>query len=273
MKKEKEEIVLSEFERKEIFRNRVYKVLPVIAIILLILLWVAASSNPMSKFPSPGAVWERYLKLLDRPIKNLGLLGHIWASLRRVFIALGCAWLIGISFGILIGWNKKCNALFGPIFTAFRAVPPLAWVPLMTIWFGTGEFPKVLIVFIGALMPVVVNTQAGISNVIKEYLDIGTIFHANERQMLFEIAIPSALDAIFAGIRNSTSAGWMVVLAAEMLGGKSGVGFLIVRGIDSGDYPLCLLSMICIGVVGYLLAIVIQLLERIICPWTRKKSA
>ena len=272
-KKEKEEIVLSEFERKEIFRNRVYKVLPVIAIILLILLWVAASSNPMSKFPSPGAVWERYLKLLDRPIKNLGLLGHIWASLRRVFIALGCAWLIGISFGILIGWNKKCNALFGPIFTAFRAVPPLAWVPLMTIWFGTGEFPKVLIVFIGALMPVVVNTQAGISNVIKEYLDIGTIFHANERQMLFEIAIPSALDAIFAGIRNSTSAGWMVVLAAEMLGGKSGVGFLIVRGMDSGDYPLCLLSMICIGVVGYLLAIVIQLLERIICPWTRKKSA
>ena len=271
MKKEKEEIVLSEFERKEIFRNRVYKVLPVIAIILLILLWVAASSNPMSKFPSPGAVWERYLKLLDRPIKNLGLLGHIWASLRRVFIALGCAWLIGISFGILIGWNKKCNALFGPIFTAFRAVPPLAWVPLMTIWFGTGEFPKVLIVFIGALMPVVVNTQAGISNVIKEYLDIGTIFHANERQMLFEIAIPSALDAIFAGIRNSTSAGWMVVLAAEMLGGKSGVGFLIVRGMDSGDYPLCLLSMICIGVVGYLLAIVIQLLERIICPWTRKK--
>lgn len=107
MKKEKEEIVLSEFERKEIFRNRVYKVLPVIAIILLILLWVAASSNPMSKFPSPGAVWERYLKLLDRPIKNLGLLGHIWASLRRVFIALGCAWLIGISFGILIGWNKN----------------------------------------------------------------------------------------------------------------------------------------------------------------------
>ena len=81
-------------------------------------------------------------------------------------------------------------------------------------------------------MPVVVKIQAGISDVTKEYLDIGTIFNANGRQMLFEIAIPSALDAIFAGIRNSTSAGWMVVLAAEMLGGKSEVGFLIVRGID-----------------------------------------
>ncbi|MCI8454363.1 MAG: ABC transporter permease [Lachnospiraceae bacterium] len=272
MKKEKEELFLSEYERRELLQSRLYRILPVAAILLLLLLWVAVSQGPTSKFPSPTAVWERYLKLLDRPIKNLGLFGHIWASLQRVFIALGAAWALGISFGILIGWNKKANALLGPIFTAFRAVPPLAWVPLVTMWFGIGEFPKVLIVFVGALMPVVVNTQAGIANVQKEYMDIGTIFHANGRQMLLEIAIPSALDAIFAGIRNSTSAGWMVVLAAEMLGGKSGVGFLIVRGMDSGDYPLCLLSMICIGVVGYLLAIVIQFLERIICPWTAKKS-
>ena len=272
MKKEKEELFLSEYEKKEILRNRIYRVLPVIAIIMLFGLWVAASSKPGSQFPSPAAVWDRYLKLLDCPIKKLGLFGHIWASLKRVFIALGLAWVLGISFGIFIGWNKKANALFGPIFTAFRAVPPLAWVPLVTMWFGIGEFPKVLIVFIGALMPVVVNTQAGIANVQREYLDIGVIFHANKWQTLFEIAIPSALDAIFAGIRNSTSAGWMVVLAAEMLGGKSGVGFLIVRGMDSGDYPLCLLAMICIGVVGALLAILIQILERIICPWTAKKS-
>lgn len=263
---------MSEYERREQRRRQIYKVLPFISVLLLLLLWIAASSSPRSQFPSPLAVWERYLTLRAKPIKNLGLLGHIWASLRRVFIALGIGWLAGISFGILIGWNKKANAVFGPIFTAFRAVPPLAWVPLVTMWFGTGEFPKVLIVFVGALMPVVVNTQAGISNVQREYLDIGTIFNASQRQMLFEIGIPSALDAIFAGIRNSTSAGWMVVLAAEMLGGKSGVGFLIVRGMDSGDYPLCLLSMICIGVVGYLLAILIQVLERIICPWTTRKA-
>lgn len=272
VRKEKEELFLSEYEKKEILRNRIYRVLPVIAILLLIALWVLASSSAGSQFPSPTAVWERYMKLLERPIKKLGLFGHIWASLQRVFIALALAWSVGISFGILIGWNKRANALLGPIFTAFRAVPPLAWVPLVTMWFGIGEFPKVLIVFIGALMPVVVNTQAGIANVKREYLDIGVIFHANRWQTLIEIAIPSALDAIFAGIRNSTSAGWMVVLAAEMLGGKSGVGFLIVRGMDSGDYPLCLLSMICIGVVGYLLALLIQILERIICPWTAKKS-
>lgn len=264
---------LSDYERKQIKKKRIYNILPIVSIICLIILWFALAGGENSNFPSPGDVWQRFLKLMDTPIKGLGLFGHIWASLRRVFIALIIAWAVGIAFGILIGWNKKANAIFGPIFTAFRAVPPLAWVPLFTMWFGIGEFPKVLIVFIGAVMPVVVNTQAGISNVSREYLDIGTIFHANKRQTMFEIVIPASLDAIFTGIRNSTSAAWMVVLAAEMLGGKSGVGFLIVRGMDSGDYSLCLLAMICIGIVGYLLALLIQLIEKIVCPWTRKRSA
>jgi ABC-type nitrate/sulfonate/bicarbonate transport system permease component len=265
-------IIQSEAERRAKNIKRAYSVLPIISLSLLTALWFYASSSQGSNFPSPIDIWNRYLLFSEKPIRGLSLLGHIWASLKRVFIALGIAWLIGISFGILIGWNKKANALFGPIFTAFRSVPPLAWVPLVTMWFGTGEFPQILIVFIGAIMPVVVNTQVGISNVYQIYLNVGTIFNANPKQVLFEIAIPSALDAIFAGLRTSTSAGWMVVLAAEMLGGKSGVGFLITRGMDSGDYALCLLSMICIGLVGAFLAIATITLERIICPWTVKKS-
>lgn len=132
--------------------------------------------------------------------------------------------------------------------------------------------PKILIVFIGAVMPVVVNTQAGMSNVDKQYLEVGRIFNANKWQMLVDFAIPSALDAIFAGVRTSASAAWMVVLAAEMLGGRAGVGFLITRGMDSGDLPLVLLSMICIGVIGAFLAIATQMIERWLCPWTVKKS-
>ncbi|MBE6831157.1 MAG: ABC transporter permease [Ruminococcaceae bacterium] len=268
----KKHIVLSESEKNELRRKQIYKVLPVASIVLLIALWLFASSFGNAQFPSPIATWDRLLELLRKPIKNLSLWGHILISLQRVFTALLLSWVIGVSFGIVLGWSKKCNALFGPIFTAFRAVPPLAWIPLITIWFGTGEGSKVLIVFIGALMPVVVNTQAGMSNVNKLYLDVGTIFNANSRQMLFQIAIPSALDAIFAGIRTSASAGWMVVLAAEMLGAKAGVGFLITRGMDSGDQALVLLSMICIGIVGAILAIVTQIAEGVICPWTRKRS-
>lgn len=122
MKKEKEELFLSEYERKEILRGRIYRVLPVVAILLLIGLWMLASSGENTQFPSPGAVWARYMKMVERPIRDLGLFGHIWASLQRVFIALAFAWAIGI----LIGWNKKANALFGPIlrpFVRFRLWP------------------------------------------------------------------------------------------------------------------------------------------------------
>jgi ABC-type nitrate/sulfonate/bicarbonate transport system permease component len=270
--KKREPIVRSAAEIKAIRLKYVYMTLPVVSVALLLLGWLAASSGIDSQFPSPFAIYERFRLLMAKPIKDLNIFGHIWASLKRVFIALIIAWTLGISFGILTGWNKKANALFTPLFTAFRSIPPLAWIPLITIWFGTGEQPKILVVFIGCIGSIVVNTQAGMSNIDKLYLDVGTIFNATQRQKLFQIAIPSALDAIFAGVRTSTSAAWMVVLASEMLGGKSGVGFLIVRGMDSVDLPLVLLSMVCIGLVGMVLALVTQLAEKGVCPWTRRRS-
>ena len=260
---------MSAAERKTWYLSRLYIILPIISVSLLILLWTTTARN--SEFPSPKDTWDRLMLLFRQPIKGLNIFGHVWVSLIRVFIALLFDWTFGIAFGILIGWNRKCKAMFTPLFNGFRAIPPLAWIPLITIWFGIGEFPKILIVIFGSLASIVVNTQAGMSNVEKLYLDVGTSFNANERQKLFQIAIPSALDAIFAGVRTSTSAAWMVVLAAEMLGSKSGVGFLIVRGMDSIDMPLVLMSMIAIGIVGALLSIVTQFAERLICPWTRKR--
>jgi ABC-type nitrate/sulfonate/bicarbonate transport system permease component len=263
---------MSEHEIHEYRLSILYKILPVVSLILLAILWVIASGqNP--NFPSPAQVWARFLLIMEKPIKGHNIFGHVLASLRRVLIAMLIAWALGIGFGILTGWNKKAYALLNPMFTAFRSVPPLAWIPLITIWFGTGEGSKILVVLIGSLAAVAVNTQAGMSNVNKQYLDVGTVFNATPKQRLFYIAIPSALDAIFAGLRTSTSAAWMVVLAAEMLGGKSGVGFLITRGMDSMDYPLCLLSMIFIGIVGYLLAGIMQVMEGVVCPWTKKRSS
>lgn len=262
---------MTDIEKKEHKRKILHRFFPFFSILLLGVLWLIASGSQNVGFPSPMDVWERFLLLCEKPIKKLGLLGHILISLRRVLIAFCIAWTLGIAFGVIIGWNKKANALLGPIFNAFRSVPPLAWIPLITISFGIGEGPKVLIVFISVFMPVVVNTQAGLQNVKKQYLNVGTVFNATRKQRLFSIAIPSAFDAIFAGIRTSVSSGWMVVLAAEMLGAKAGIGFLITRGMESGDQALVLLSMICIGMVGALLSILMQMLEGVICPWTRKK--
>ena len=275
MKKKNNDVLLSPAELKEKRKKILYAILPVISIALLIGLWLLASnlSTGTLGFPSPGDVWERTVRLFQKPVKKLTLIGHLLVSLRRIGTALLFDWTFGIAFGVLIGWCPRAKAFLNPMFNAFRAVPPLAWIPLVTIWFGTGEFPKILIVIFGSLACIVVNVQAGMSSVEKMYLDVGTIFNATPAQRLFKIAIPSALDAIFAGIRTSTSAAWMVVLAAEMLGSNAGVGFLITRGMDSLDMSLVLTGMIAIGIVGALLAIITQYAERLICPWTRRKKS
>lgn len=267
---------LSLAEIKEHRLSILYKILPVLSILLLIGMWLLASSTYNAQigagFPTPSAVWQRTVKLFTKPVKGKNLIVHALISLRRIGLALLFDWTLGIIFGIIIGWYPKAKAFFSPMFDAFRAVPPLAWIPLITLWFGIGEFPKVLIVIFGSLASIVVNVKAGLSTVDKMYLNVGTVFNATPMQTLLKIAIPSSLDAIFAGVRTSTSAAWMVVLAAEMLGADSGIGFLITRGMDSIDMPLVLTGMIAIGIVGAMLAILTQLVERLVCPWTRKSK-
>ncbi len=257
--------------KKTTVRDVVYAILPVVSIALLVGLWIWVSQKYPLLFPSPAQTWERLVKLFKVPVMRVSYPGHILASLGRVFIALLFSWAIGISFGILIGWNRKMDAFFGTIFAFIRPIPPIAWIPLITILMGTSEASKILIVFIGAVMPVVINTHDGVRNVEKLYLDVGEVFNANKRQMLMEIAVPAAYPSIFAGIRTSTSTAWMVVLAAEMLGANRGVGFLVVKGMDSNDLPLVLVAMITIGVIGALLAVLTGYIEGRLCPWNKKK--
>lgn len=251
-------------------KDIVYFILPFVSIGLLLLLWYRVSSIT-SLFPGMVQTYERFLLLLEKPIMRVPFYGHILASLKRVVIALIAAIVLGIAFGTLIGWNKKCDSFFGTVFNFIRPIPPLAWIPLITITFGIGEFPKILIVFIGAVIPIVLNTRAGLLSVENIYLDVGQLFDANRWQMLWEVAMPCATPAIVAGIKTATSAAWMVVLAAEMLGAKSGVGFLVTRGMDANDMPLVLVAMITIGIIGALLGIITSLIERLICPWMRIK--
>ena len=112
-----------------------------------------------------------------------------------------------------------------------------------------------------------VNTYTGVAMVPELNIDAGRAFRANPWQMLTDIVLPSAFPSIFAGIRTAISSGWVVMLAAEMISAKSGLGFLVIRGQDVSDYPLILLSMVFIGVIGALISLVFQRIERGLCPW------
>lgn len=246
--------------------------IPYLSIVILLVVWSVASLSNSEILPSPVAVIKRAAELFVTPIMDKNIFGHIWASLQRVLIAMFFATIIGVLLGVMIGWSRRLRLTVGTLFEVIRPIPPIAWLPLIVMLYGIGEFPKVLLVFIGALMPIVVNTYTGIKMVDQKVIDMAKVFNATNKQILMEIVIPASVPAIIAGVKNGLGVGWMVVLAAEMIGADSGVGFLITRGSDYYDVALILVGMVSIGVVGALISVVVDKIEKVVCPWNLKKS-
>lgn len=244
-----------------------YKILPILAVICVLVGWIIFSAQGNQFFPTPKATYDRLIMTFTKPIAHTNLFGHIWASLRRVLTALIIAWALGISFGVLVGWNKYFKAIFGSILEIFRPIPPIAWIPIIIMWTGIGEFSKVILVFIGTFFPVMVNTAVGISLVDKINLDVGNVFGGNNWQILKGIVIPTALPSIFAGVRTSVSSGWTVVLAAEMMGAQQGLGALVMKGWAVTDMALVLVAVITIAIIGAILAFLLNKAERLVTPW------
>lgn len=260
--------------RKSVWKKVLYAVLPFMSIVFVVIIWMFMSKNNERIVASPINVLQRIYEMVTIPISGYTLLGHVWASLLRVFEALFFAIIIGVPMGVLIGWNKTFAATVGVLFEFIRPIPALAWIPLVIVWFGIGEVPKVIMVFLGALMPIVVNSYTAIRLVPTLYIDVGRVYNARtDKQILLNVVLPASLPTIFAGIRNATSVGWMVVLAAEMLAARSGLGFLINRGMESFDVALIMSGMVLIGLVGALLAIITNYIERKICPWNRSLTS
>jgi taurine transport system permease protein len=247
--------------------NFIYNSLSVLSIVVLFCLWLYASSKSPDFVSTPSMVFARFVDLIKNPISNISLVGHIWASLMRVLIAFVAAIILGISLGISMGWSKKIHAFIGPVFEILRPIPPIAWIPMVILWFGVDEFPKILLVFIGSFVPIVLNTFTGVKLVEPIYLNVGKVFKANNIQMMTQIVLPASMPAIVAGLKASISSGWMIVVAAEMIASRSGVGFLITRGMEGFDIPLIICSMIIIGVLGMIMSFALSLVERWLCPW------
>lgn len=249
-----------------------YYILPVVSIGIFIVLWLFLSSAENSMIPTPKETWDKFIDIMINPISQAILPVHIWVSLKRVLIAFFFAIILGIGLGVGLGWSKTFNAIAGPVFEMLRPIPPIAWIPLIILWFGIGETPKIIIVFIGSFVPIVLNTFSGIKEIDPLLINAGRLLGANRKQILFEITLPATVPAILAGIRTALSSGWMCVVAAEMIVARQGVGFLIVRGQESGDTALIVVCMLVIGIVSMLLSTILSKLEGVLCPWQFSKT-
>ena len=238
---------------------------------IFLVLWYVMSLVSNYLIPTPWSVVEKIIYITIHPISKAILPVHILVSLARVLSAFVCAMVVGVGFGVLLGWNRIFHELVFPLFEILRPIPPIAWIPLIILWFGIGETPKVIIVFIGCVVPIILNTYTGIQTVDSMLIKAAASLGACKRRMLFEVVLPASIPAIFAGMKTALSTGWMCVLAGEMVVARQGVGFLIVRGMDSGDSQLIVSGMVVIGVVSALLSLALSKAEEGLCPWLKTR--
>jgi NitT/TauT family transport system permease protein len=208
-------------------------------------------------FPTPVAVLIALKDLLvsegPAQVPWAGeLIGNTLISLWRVLVGFTIAAVSGIFIGIIMGWWEKARAMLEPVVEILRPIPPLAWIPLAMLWFGLGFKPAVFLIWLGAFFPILLNTVLGMENIPKNLVDVARTLGANSWQVLFKVAVPSAAPSIMAGLRIGIGVGWMCLVAAELTGSNSGLGYTIMYYYSTMEAAKTVAGMLMIGIVGYL---------------------
>lgn len=250
-------------------------VLNLISVISFLIIWDSGVRYGIfgHYMPSPIEVIKELKKIAIEPISGKTLFEHIFYSLRRVLIGFGISLVIGIPTGVLMAGNLYARAIIKPVFELFKPMPPIAWISLAILWFGIGETSKVFIIVIGALVPLIINTYNGIRLVDEELYDVIRSLGGNRRDEIIKVMFPASFPAIFAGMQISLSMAFSTVLAAELVGAREGIGFIIVMGMKLSNSALIIGGMIVIGLVAWLISYGISYTERWVCPWKRDLSS
>lgn len=233
---------------------------------LLVLLVLEASARleliPSRLFPPPSEVANTILALASRD-----LFSHVAISTLRVATGFAIGTLLAIGLGTLTGMSRRAEALLDPSFQALRAIPSLAWIPLLLLWLGIDETPKIVLISIGAFFPVYINLVAGIHNVDRKLIEVGTIHGLPTRQLVRRILLPAALPHLFTGLRTGLSLAWMFLVAAELIAATKGVGYLLSDVRESSRPDIVLAAILILATLGKLSDSVLKHLESRKLAW------
>jgi NitT/TauT family transport system permease protein len=243
---------------------------PSLAVIAaLIAVWwaaVAATGSPI--FPTPWAVVTGTLEML----KDGSLWRHIGASLMRVGTGFGLAVSVAVPLGLWMGWVRGAYRTLNPIFQILRPISPIAWIPIAILWFGVGDASPIYLIFISSVFPMVVQTIVGVHTIERRYLRAAENFGVSRHTLFTRVVIPAVLPQILVGMRIGLGVAWLVVVAAEMIALRSGLGYMIMDSRNAGNrYDLVIAGMIIIGLIGLSLDGIMRMLEGV--RWVRWRYA
>jgi ABC-type nitrate/sulfonate/bicarbonate transport system permease component len=214
-------------------------------------------------FPAPSSVISALIDML----RTGELVTHTAVSLERLAYGTVLGGLPALILGIAMGLNRAIRALFDPIIAATYPVPKSAILPLALLIFGLGEGSKIFMVAIGVFFPLVINTTTGVLEINKIYLDVGRNYKANRWNTFWTIALPGALPVIMTGFRLGIGIGLVLIAVAEMVGAKSGLGYLIWSAWSTFAVEQMYVGLFVIAIIGFLITLGLNELERVIVPW------
>ncbi|GAB1575513.1 nitrate ABC transporter permease [Bordetella petrii] len=239
---------------------------PAAGFALFVLVWQAIAMA-VPDIPTPGATWDAARLLFADPFydngpNDQGIGWNVLASLRRVGIGFGLAAVVGIPAGFVMGRYAAASAMFAPIVSLLRPVSPLAWLPLGLLLFRGADPAAIWAIFICSIWPMVINTAAGVARVPQDYLNVARVLNLSEWQVITKVLLPAVLPHILTGVRLSIGTAWLVIVAAEMLTGGTGIGFWLWDEWNNLKVEHIVVAIFVIGIVGLALETALVRLAR-----------
>lgn len=257
-------------------RGRTGRRLPVglLTIVAIIGLWQLASTlawvSPVF-LPAPTKVATALGRLLTQGYIDGTLFQHAAASLGRVFSALILTILVAVPAGVLIATSRVGRGVLDPIIEFVRPLPPLAYLPLVIIWFGIGEPSKILVIGLAMLAPIAISTASGIRSAPQSQINAARSFGATRLQVLTEVLLPSALPEILTGIRIALGAGWSTLVAAELVAASRGLGVMIQSAAQFLVTDIVIVGIFVISALAFGFEALLRFVERRFLPWARHR--
>jgi taurine transport system permease protein len=240
-------------------------------LVTVLLLWYVATTltgwiNPV-RFPQPGEWWASLQIIALEGYGNGKLHQHILHSLQLVAMGFSVAVGVGVPLGLLMGHSRVAEAFINPAFLLLRPIPPLAWIPLAIVWLGLDDASKILVIFVAAFVPSVINSYTGVRNIETPVLEAASMLGIKGWRLVKEVLVPGSLPMIFTGLRLSLQASWTTLVAAELIGALYGLGSILNQAAQDIYPAMILVAMVFVGLCGAATTWLLGQLERRSMPW------
>ena len=245
----------------------------VVTIVSLFVAWFVVTHFGWIKplfLPKPATVFEQFVDYLTGAANDKPLWDHFVASMFRVFSAFVLACLTAIPVGIAMGMSRVARGIFDPPIEFYRPLPPLSYLPLIIIWFGIDEMPKILLIYLACFAPLALAARSGMKSASQEQIHAAYSMGASYWQVIRYVILPSAMPEILVGMRIAIGFGWTTLVAAEMVAAHVGLGQMVLNASNFLRTDIVVMGIIVIGVVAYLFDLLMRKVERMVVPWKGK---